>query len=170
MITGRSRKKDVAIAIALVFFALRMSADARVPLLSLVDLGFHYLGHLVTYPLPPVVTAAAGSLFQVAVPFALAVYFFVRDEAGAALCLGWSATNALDVARYMADAPYQRLPLFGGKQDWTFVFGRLHLLGTSQEIAGFVRSGAWLMLAAAVVILARPYLKLVFTKSAAHAA
>src|SRR4249920_896638 len=45
-----------------------------VPLLSLVDLGFHELGHLLTYWLPDVVTAMMGSINQVLVPVALAAY------------------------------------------------------------------------------------------------
>ena len=36
--------------------------DTRVPLLGLVDLGFHELGHLLTYPLPDLWTAAMGSI------------------------------------------------------------------------------------------------------------
>ena len=41
-----------------------------------VDGAFDELGHLLTYPLPYFLTAVAGSFFQVAVPFGLAVYFF----------------------------------------------------------------------------------------------
>jgi hypothetical protein len=52
----------------------------RVPLLGLVDLGFHELGHLLTYPLPDVATAMAGSAMQVLVPLGLAVYFFIRSQ------------------------------------------------------------------------------------------
>lgn len=145
-------------AAGLAFFALRMAVDQRVPFLDLVDLGFHELGHLVTFPLPSVITAAAGSFFQIAVPFGLAAYFFIRDEAGSALCLGWAATNCLDVARYMADAPYQRLPLLGGGlHDWAFVFGELHLMAHSQQIADATRAIGWLMLAGAAVLLAWRY-------------
>ena len=65
----RSRPKDVAIGVVLAIFVITMVVDARVPLLAYVDLGFHELGHLLTYPLPDLLTAMAGSLFQVAVPF-----------------------------------------------------------------------------------------------------
>jgi hypothetical protein len=44
----------------------------RVPLLGLVDLGFHELGHLLTYWLPQVITAMMGSAFQIAVPLGIA--------------------------------------------------------------------------------------------------
>lgn len=50
---------------------------ANVPVLALADLGFHELGHLLTYVFPDVVTAMMGSITQVAVPWGLAAYFFV---------------------------------------------------------------------------------------------
>src|SRR5213592_3143928 len=63
----------------------------NVPLLSLVDLGFHELGHLLTYWLPDVVTAMMGSINQVLVPLGLATYFlFRRDRLAGALCLAWA--------------------------------------------------------------------------------
>lgn len=79
---------------------------ARVPLLGLVDLGFHELGHLLTYPLPDVVTAAMGSVTQALVPLGLATYFLLirRDLVGGSVCLGWAATSAQDVSVYIADA------------------------------------------------------------------
>jgi hypothetical protein len=97
---------------------------AQVPLLSLVDLGFHELGHLVTRPFPEVVMFMAGSVAQVAVPVGLAAYFLARrDRLGGAMCLAWAATSARDVAVYIADAPFQRLELIGGEHDWSFILG-----------------------------------------------
>ena len=122
----------------------------RVPLLGLVDLGFHELGHLLTYPLPDVVTAAMGSVTQVAVPLGLAAYFaFVRPDAlGTALCLAWAGTSARDVAVYVADAPFQRLPLIGGEHDWAFVLGRLHALDAAGTIAAAIRIAGTILVAA----------------------
>ena len=47
-----SGAQDVAVGVALVVFAAALVRDVRVPMLGLVDLGFHELGHLLTYPLP----------------------------------------------------------------------------------------------------------------------
>src|SRR2546427_12409054 len=90
--------------------------DARVPLLTLVNLGFHELGHLLTYWLPSVTTAMMGSINQVLVPLLLAGYFLWggRDRLAAAFWLAWAATNAQGAAGYIADAPFQQLPLIGG--------------------------------------------------------
>jgi hypothetical protein len=101
--------------------------EARVPLLSLVDLGFHELGHLVMYvfPINQVLTAAMGSIMQVAVPIGLAVYFGWRrrDRLAMAVCLAWAATNFRDASVYIADAPYEQLELIGGEHDWAYVLG-----------------------------------------------
>jgi hypothetical protein len=126
--------------------------DVRVPLLGLVDLGFHELGHLLTYPFPDVVTASMGSIAQVAVPLGLAAYFGVlrRDTVGAGLCLAWAGTSARDAAVYVADAPYQQLELIGGEHDWAFVLGPEHLnaLDAAGTIASVIRIAGTLLLLA----------------------
>ena len=128
------RRDLVALAACLALGWLGLRGE-RVPLLAGADLGFHELGHLVAYvldgvlPWPEVLTAAAGSVFQVGVPLGLALYFLAarRDHRGAGVCLAWAATAAADVGRYIADAPYETLPLLGGKHDWATILGPEHL-------------------------------------------
>jgi hypothetical protein len=134
--------KWVAAALACVVLGwFPLIRDTRVPLLGLVDLGFHELGHLLTYPLPDVWTAAMGSITQIAVPLGIAIYFLWRrgDLASGAVCLAWAGTSAVDAAVYVADAPFQRLELIGGEHDWAFVLGRLGLLDAAGSIASVVR-------------------------------
>jgi hypothetical protein len=132
---------------------------ARIPLLALVDLGFHELGHLVCYvfPVNDLLTAAAGSLFQVGVPVGLAAYFFVlrHDALGASVCCAWAATSARDVAVYVADAPYEQLPLLGGEHDWAYILGpeQLDRLDRAATYATFTR-GLGILLALAATALA----------------
>jgi len=115
----------------------------NVPLLWMVDLGFHELGHLVTRWLPEVVMAMMGSISQVAVPLGIAVYFFWirRDLLAGALCVAWAATSAQNASVYIADAPYQRLQLIGGFHDWAFVLGPEHfdVLNRAALIAAVVK-------------------------------
>jgi hypothetical protein len=135
---------------------------ARVPILSSADLGFHELGHLVCYaidtvlPWPEALTAAAGSFAQLAVPVGLAAYFAFRrrDSAGVSICLAWAATSAADVARYIADAPYERLPLLGGKHDWATILGPEHLnrLGDAAAFAASVDRFAAVLFAVAIIV------------------
>ncbi|HEV2756200.1 MAG TPA: hypothetical protein VG318_10560 [Actinomycetota bacterium] len=128
----------------------------NVPVLSLADLGFHELGHLLTYVFPDVVTAMMGSVTQVAVPWGLAAYFFVgrRDVFGGVFCLAWAGTSAQNASVYIADAPWESLQLIGGYHDWAFVLGPEHLdvLHRAADIAAVVRGGGLVMLLNALVI------------------
>ena len=113
-----------------------------IPLLSLVDLGFHELGHLLTYPFADRVTAVMGSVAQVGVPFGLAVYFqWIRnDRIATSVCLTWAATAARDVSVYIRDAPHQQLELIGGEHDWAFLLAneldRAESLGRNVQAFG----------------------------------
>ena len=151
--------KGIAIAVALAIFALTMAKDVRVPVLAYVDLGIHELGHLLTYVFPDLITAMAGSFFQVAVPFGLAVYFFAfqADLAAAGFLLGWAGTSAHDAARYVADAPYERLELIGGDHDWAFTLTELNQVHNAGTFATLIRIAGWIMLAGGITLLARRY-------------
>lgn len=133
-------------------------SGARVPFLSGVDFGIHEFGHLATAWAPWLVTAFAGSFFQVAVPLGLAAYFgFARGEVWAAApLLAWAGTSARNVAVYIADAPYQRLELWGGD-------GVLHdcaqlLAGKpiqhADEIAWFTNAFGWALVAVGIALVA----------------
>jgi hypothetical protein len=134
----------------------------RVPLLGWADLGFHELGHLLTYPFPPLVTASMGSITQVMVPVGLAAYFLAwrRDLVAAGLMLAWAGTSAQDASVYVADAPYERLPLIGGEHDWAYVLGPeqfdvLEHAGTIARAA--FASGVLLWLAGLALLLTALY-------------
>jgi hypothetical protein len=113
-----------AAAIAAMWWVAFENGD-RIPILTYVNLGFHEFGHFLTYAFSDLVTALMGSIAQVAVPLALAVYFFLfRDDwLAAGLCLAWGATSAVEVAIYVADAPFEELQLIGGSHDWAFILG-----------------------------------------------
>lgn len=134
----------------------------RVPLLSMADLGFHELGHLIGYVLhlPDAITAAMGSALQILVPTGLAVYFLWlrRDVLAGSLMLAWAGTNCQDVSVYIADAPYLRLPLLGGDNsthDWGYLLSGS--LDKAAGLSGFVWGlGLVLLLAGLVLCLGTP--------------
>jgi hypothetical protein len=142
------------LAAVLVLVWLAFVRGGKVPVLGLVDLGFHELGHLVTYPFPDLATAMAGSLFQILVPVGLACYFssFRGERAAGALCLAWAATSVVDVAAYIADAPFEKLPLIGGQHDWAFALGPdgFDALDHAGDIAAVVRGFGWALAALAI--------------------
>jgi len=152
-----------AIGACLVLGWFAFVRETRVPLLGLVDLGFHELGHLVTYPLPDVVTAAMGSVTQVLVPVGLALYFLLLrgDRVGAGVCFAWAATSAQDASVYIADAPSQRLSLIGGQHDWAFVLGPQHLnaLRSAHAIAAVVKGIGFMLLVAGLACCAAGLLR-----------
>jgi hypothetical protein len=146
----------VGVAVCVVLGWYAFVREAAVPVLSLVDLGFHELGHLIAAPLPELATAAAGSAFQVMVPVGLALYFWrgPEDRMAAGLCLAWAGASAQQVAVYVADAPTQLLPLIGGHHDWAYILGRLGLMHRADMLATIVLwFGATLLIAGIVACL-----------------
>ena len=95
---------------------------------------------MLAIPLGQVVHFIAGSLTQMLVPLGLAVYFWVsqRDRLATGLLLGWAASSFQDVSVYIADAPYQRLQLIGGRHDWAFLLGRWRLVDQAEAVASMV--------------------------------
>ena len=147
---GHRTKAALGMVVCLVFGWFAFVRGARVPLLGLVDLGFHELGHMVAMWMPRAAYVMAGSSAQIAVPVGIAAYFFLqRDRFAGALCLAWAATSAQDVSVYIADAPYQRLELIGGEHDWAFLLGEhWHALDRASLVAACVKGlGAVLLFA-----------------------
>jgi hypothetical protein len=131
----------------------------QVPILSIVDFGFHELGHLVASPLSDMANAAAGSVAQMAMPIGLAVYFaWIRtDRIATSVCLTWAATAARDVSVYIADAPHQELEIIGGEHDWAFLLAG-HL-DRAAPLAGMVRNlGGLFLVSAFALAVAVPFL------------
>lgn len=127
---------------------------SEVPLLDLVDLGIHELGHMLTIPFGEVVHFLAGSVAQVAAPVALAAYFYFnprREWVGVGVCLAWAGTSAYDVSVYIADAPYERLQLIGGQHDWAFLLRHFGSLESAESIANMVKSSGLILVVAGAV-------------------
>jgi hypothetical protein len=142
-------------AVALLWLVAFENGD-RVPVLTYVNLGIHEFAHLLTYSGSDLVTALAGSVGQVAVPAALAIYFFLRgDWVGAGLCLAWGATSALEVATYVADARVRELELLGGgTHDWALILGPdgYDALGRARPLAETIRDWAGVAIAIGFVL------------------
>ena len=151
----------VASAVAvLVIGVLSKTSGASVPLLSLVDFGIHEFGHLLFAWAPWRVTAFGGSFAQVAFPFALAAYFALRRHElwAAAPLLAWSGASLRSVAIYIADAPYQRLELWGGEgvlHDWAQLLQGKPMMH-AEQIAWFADALGWVAIAAAFALALAP--------------
>jgi hypothetical protein len=133
--------------------------------LHLPNLVFHEAGHVLFMPLGRFMTSLGGSLFQCALPLALAAAFWRQKNLfGAIVCVWWAGQNLVDVAPYIADARALQLVLLGGRtgaevegHDWEFILtelGWLHrdrLIGLWAYRAGLatmvgaITSGVWLL-------------------------
>ena len=79
-----------------------------------------------------------GTWMQLLVPLAVLGSAWLRREAGgAAAAAFWLSQSVLNVARYVADAREQVLPLVGGgEHDWAAILGRWGLLAADRRLAG----------------------------------
>ena len=128
-----------------------------VPLLDSANLTLHEAGHPLVSIFSTRATVYGGTLFQLAFPVVAFLHFRRAANAGGmASCVVWLGENLLNVARYMADARVQELPLVGnGDHDWAEIFGRWGVLHLDGRIAGVTRGIAVLLVVGAVIWLYR---------------
>jgi hypothetical protein len=132
-------------------------SEKWVPLLDHANLALHEAGHPLIGVLSLHASVYGGTLFQLAFPIALAWHYRRLDKhAGVAASVVWLGENLLNVARYMADARQQLLPLVGsGDHDWAEIFGRWDVLRHDATIANLTRTLGLLLIVGAVVWLHR---------------
>ena len=123
-------------------------------LLDDVNLAIHEAGHLVFQPFGDTMQFLGGSLLQLLVPLVFAGYFVARGQRySASVVLAWGAASLMNVARYVADARAQELPLLGGEDaihDWWYLLTEWGALARDQELARGARGGAALLFLLAV--------------------
>jgi hypothetical protein len=139
----------------LVFYGLfllyALHAHGGFLLIDNVNLIVHEGGHLLFGWLGSTLGLWGGTLLELLVPLALAVYFtFQRHTAAAAFTAFFFFENFLYIATYMADARSQGLPLVtvgdadAGGHDWFRIFSSLGLLQYDRAIGGMTRLLGWL--------------------------
>ena len=145
--------KLIGFAAGVVAFALLVftSEPGFVFGLDHANLLFHEAGHPIVGLFSQRLETYGGTMGQLTFPLVLAVSFWRKGEAiSFAASLIWFFENWLNIARYMADARVQELPLVGGgDHDWARIFGRWHVLNHDTQIAAVVRTAGWLGMAAA---------------------
>ncbi len=133
------------------------SAEGWVPLLDSVNLVFHEAGHPIFGLLgSETLGFLGGTLMQLLVPVSVGCVFWrKRQTLGTAVAAFWAGENGLNIARYMADARRQLLPLVGGgEHDWATLFGQWGCLARDTAIAGVVRASGWILMLGAWAWLA----------------
>ena len=127
--------------------------------LHMPNLVFHEAGHVIFGFFGRFMTVLGGSLFQFALPLALAgVFLKQRDQFGASVCTWWAGQNLLDLAPYIADARALQLVLLGGKtgaevegHDWEYLLTQLGWLHLDTKLGLAVNRAGLLMMTGALV-------------------
>ena len=124
------------------------SAEIWNHFLHLPNLIFHEAGHVIFLPFGSFVTSLGGTLGQLLIPTMCSIVFFRSQDAfGGYVSLWWFGQNLLDVAPYIFDAVYMKLPLVGGRfgysspygtHDWNYILNESSLLSYYSEISQFV--------------------------------
>ncbi len=135
------------------------SLQGWVPILDSANLALHEAGHPLVGLFSSRASVYGGTLFQIAFPVAAAWHFYrAFSPVGMAASLVWLGENLLNIARYMADARDQLLPLVGGgDHDWTEIFSRWGMLHSDKQVAGVTRFIAVLLIIGAIIWLYRKW-------------
>jgi hypothetical protein len=138
------------------WIAWKASTGERwVPLLDGANLAFHEAGHLFYGVFGSTLGLYGGTLGQLTFPVVCLAIFWARSESTSlSVCAIWLAQNLCNIARYVADARAQELPLVGGgEHDWNDILSRWGLLQSDLRLGGALHglglvgmavSGAWL--------------------------
>ncbi len=116
-----------------------------VHILDSANLMFHEAGHPIFGALfGSRIMVYGGTLGQLCFPALGAVSFWLKREATSfAIMLIWFFENIWNIARYLADARAQILPLVGGgEHDWTEILTRWGLLANDLKIANSLKNFA----------------------------
>ena len=129
--------------------------DGFLLVLDHANLVFHEAGHVIYGVLGPTAGLYGGTLGQLTFPAIACAIFWRRGEAVPfALTVIWLFQNFLNIARYVADARAQQLPLVGGgDHDWFRILGRWGMLSSDTTFASLLSLAGWIGMVAAWVWL-----------------
>ncbi len=128
--------------------------DGFLLILDSVNLAIHEFGHPFFGIFGESLGLWGGTLMQLLVPLVLAGAFW-RQRSALSMCIVgvWFFENFLNIARYIADARAQELPLVGGgEHDWANILGRHGLMDQDLAIASVVRTTGWIGMIAFVLL------------------
>ena len=135
-----------SVAFGLLFLLLKTDDDGFLSIIDHANLVFHEAGHVIFGILGRTLGLYGGTLGQLTIPLIVGAAFLLQREAVSFAITGvWFFQNFLNIARYIADARVQLLPLVGGgDHDWTNILGRWGALASDTRIAAVVTAAGWI--------------------------
>jgi hypothetical protein len=133
-----------------IFLLYALTTKSNFLFIDMVFLPIHEGGHLLFSYFGETLHILGGTILQLLVPFALAIYFlFQRHLTGTAFTAFFFFENFLNVGTYMADAraialDYVTVGEGEGLHDWTTMFIKLGVLEYDTTIGHTVRVLGWL--------------------------
>ncbi|MFC1992945.1 hypothetical protein ACFLV3_03945 [Chloroflexota bacterium] len=162
---GKAVSTPKFIAFLIGFFVLVtlliLDKDGYIFIIDDANLLFHEAGHLIFGLFGNNMGLYGGTLGQLAIPIICGIAF-LRQESLVSVSVAslWFFQNFFNIARYMADARSQLLPLVGGgKHDWTNILSRLGLLQYDTTLATILRIMGWLGLCLTLAFVAYLWLQ-----------
>lgn len=129
----------IGVALACLYFWYYVKTYTEWHFIDNVNLVFHEAGHAIFFFTGEFCNIAAGSIFQIALPLFISLYFFAQKEKiSAALCLLWVGQNMLNVSLYVKDSIVMQLSLLGGDSvihDWNYLLSTTNTIQYSSNIA-----------------------------------
>ena len=125
---------------------LLLTAEDGFIFLDHANLVFHEAGHPIFGIFGQTLGLYGGTIGQLVFPIVAAGTFWAqREPVSCAVASVWFFENFLNIARYMADARAQVLPLVGGgEHDWTEILSRWCVLNSDTAIAHAVAIAGWI--------------------------
>ena len=129
----------------LLVLALIFDNDGFIFIIDHANLVFHEAGHPIFGIFGRTLGIYGGTIGQLVFPIVIAIAFFRKNELLAfAVSLLWLFENFFNIARYMADARTQALPLVGsGDHDWTNILSRWGVLEYDTMLANILSIFGW---------------------------
>jgi hypothetical protein len=155
--------KQIGKAVFIFFLALYGANCAFRPtewhLIDGVNLVAHEAGHLLLGYFGQFIGAAGGTIGQLFVPAALAVFFFFKQSQYASTVpIFWFGQSMINISVYVKDAQAMALPLVsvggGGYaiHDWNYMLSRLGALRYDQVIGNTIYVFGILIIALAIIM------------------
>ena len=119
--------------------------DGFVYIIDDANLLFHEAGHLISGFLGPTMGLYGGTLGQLVIPVVCGVAF-LRQGSWVSVSVSplWLFENFFNIARYVADARAQALPLVGGgEHDWANILSRWRALEHDATMATILVVMGW---------------------------